>query len=107
MNDKVLSLLGLIRRANKLSFGYDTVLKSVKENKAELIIFTDDISRHSESDVAKAAEGERIRSIRTKYSKDDIETAIGKYSAVLSINDKGFAEKMISLLEISENKEEE
>lgn len=107
MNDKILSLLGLIRRAGKLTFGYDTVLKSVKEKKTDLIILTGDISQHTMKDIVKAADDSNIRYIKTVYTKDDIAGAIGKYSAVICIEDKGFSQKLISLLETEKIREEE
>lgn len=107
MNDRVLSLLGLIRRAGMLTFGYDTVLKSLKEGKTELIILAGDISEHTSNDILKAAKDSGIKCIKTEYTKDDIAGAIGKYSAVLGISDEGFSKKLVSLLETNKNREEE
>ena len=98
MNDKVLSLLGLCRRANKLVFGYDMTVKSLKEKKTFLILLTDDVSIHTESDIRKEAEKENVKVIKTKYFKEDMDMSISKYTAVLSILDEGFSKKLESLL---------
>lgn len=105
MNDRFLSLLGLSKKANKLLFGYDTVIKSVKENKAKLILLTSDISAHTENDVRKEA-GTVVDILKMEYTKDDVYNATSKYSAVLALTDVGFSEKMCSLLEAKNVREE-
>ena len=42
--NKVLSMLGLARRAGKLSMGHDTALSAVLDYKAQMIIFAGDTS---------------------------------------------------------------
>lgn len=42
--NRVLSMLGLARRAGKLSMGHDTALSAVLDYKAQMIIFAGDTS---------------------------------------------------------------
>ena len=42
MNDRLLSLLGLARRAGRLSLGNDPVLSSMEEGKAKLVQIDED-----------------------------------------------------------------
>ena len=39
MNDRILSLLGICKRAGKLITGADTTIDSIRKNKAKLVIF--------------------------------------------------------------------
>lgn len=105
MIDKTLSLFGLMRKANKLAFGNDLVLESIKENKAKLIVFAKDASQHVQNDVSNEAEKNDIECINLKYTKDEINSATGKFCAVISICDEGFSKKLKSLIE-EDNKEE-
>ena len=44
MREKILNLLGLMRRANALSLGEDKALDSLKAGKAKLLLFASDVS---------------------------------------------------------------
>lgn len=39
MNDRILSLLGICKRAGKLITGADTTIDSIRKSKAKLVIF--------------------------------------------------------------------
>ena len=49
MNDRLLSLLGLARRAGRLSLGNDPVLSSMEEGKVKLVLVCPDLSQHLSS----------------------------------------------------------
>ena len=97
MNDKLLPFLGLCRRANKLCYGFDAVIKSVTQKKAKLILFASDVSPHTKSDVEKVCEKENVKTLTLDFCKEDISLTIGKYAAVVSITDSGFANRICEL----------
>ena len=45
MNDRILSLLGLCRRAGKLVIGADPTIDSINKGKSKIVIFADDFSK--------------------------------------------------------------
>ena len=47
MNDRILSLLGLCRRAGKLVIGADPCIDSMAKSKAKLILYANDFSQNS------------------------------------------------------------
>ena len=47
MNDRILSLLGICKRAGKLITGADTTIDSIRKSKAKLVIFANDFSKSS------------------------------------------------------------
>ena len=55
MNDRILSLLGICKRAGKLITGADTTIDSIRKNKAKLVIFANDFSKSSKKSVQTAA----------------------------------------------------
>ena len=97
MNDKLLSLLGLCRRAGKITLGCDPVIDSVKNKEASLVIFARNISDNTRKTVLNAVAQSGVRVIKLDYDKEDISVSLGRLCAVASINDEGFAKKLLSL----------
>ena len=56
MNDRILSLLGICKRAGKLITGADTTIDSIRKSKAKLVIFANDFSKSSKKSVQTAAD---------------------------------------------------
>lgn len=97
MNDPILSLLGLCRRAGRMSIGCDPVKSSILKGETRLVLFAGDISRNTEKDIMYLIEEYHKDLIRLNSTKDEIGTALGKYASVVSINDAGFAKKIKKL----------
>lgn len=97
MNDRLLSLLGLCRRAGKITIGCDPVIDSVKNKEASLVIFARNISDNTRKTVLNAVAQSGVRVIKLDYDKEDISVSLGRLCAVASINDEGFAKKLLSL----------
>ena len=51
MNDRILSLLGLCRRAGKLTPGNDAVIDDVAKGISKLVIVTSNISKNTEKKI--------------------------------------------------------
>lgn len=99
MNDRILSFLGICRRAGKLVIGADPSVESIQKRRAKLIIFASDFSQRSAAPVLAAADEYNIKTLTINRSKDELSFAIGKLCGVLSIEDEGFADKLIVLIE--------
>jgi ribosomal protein L7Ae-like RNA K-turn-binding protein len=91
MNDRLLSLLGLCRRAGKLSLGFDAALGSARMGETELMITASDLSPKTAAAVAHVTEGEQIELLAIGKTMDEIGQAVGKRVGVLAVNDAGFA----------------
>ncbi len=98
MTDKLLSLLGLCRRAGKIVLGNDPVIDSINQRKAKLVIVASDCSNNTAKGVLSTAHRNNVCAQVVPYTKDDISLAVGKYTAVLSILDDGFAKKAQTLI---------
>ena len=99
MNDRILSLLGLCRRAGKLVIGADPTIDSVAKGKSKLIIAAEDFSKNSLKPVLLSAHQHNIKVLTLKRSKEELSFALGKLCGVLSVEDKGFADKLIQLID--------
>ena len=95
--DKVLSMIGLAKRANKVCAGAPLCEKEIKANKSELIIIAKDISENGRKAITDSCKYYSVKYI--EYStKEDLGRAVGAAGdrTVLSINDKGFADAVMN-----------
>ena len=99
-NPKLLSLLGMCRRAGKLSCGHDGAIGSVRGKSAKLCLLSSDSSERLRKEIEREAnfEDRNIPVIILFSTMEDIRRATGLKSAVLSVNDEGFAKTMLGLL---------
>ncbi len=104
MNNKLLSLLGLMRRAGKLSLGFDAAADSVNAGTSWLILTTADISPKTLKELNYKINN-RTDVIAVDCDQDDMQQFIGKAVKIISINDKGFAQKARLLMETDHGEE--
>ncbi len=93
---EIMGFLGLSRRAGKLLCGHDAVIESIVKDKAELIILSSDASERLKNEIKHAASyGDRnIPVIESQLLMQDFYQGVGKKSAVFSVTDKSFKEKL-------------
>lgn len=107
-NPKFLSLLGICRRARKLCCGHDGAVGAIRSRNAELCLLSNDSSERLRKEIRREIEriGSDIPVINLNSNMDEIGYATGLKSAVLTVNDRGFADKMLELLntEVEVNK---
>ena len=101
MVDKLLGMLGLARRAGRLSSGHDASFESIRKGKAKACLLCGDASDRLKEEFGRTAkyEGRDVPVIEIPYLKYDLYAATGIRAAVLTIDDEGFAKKIISLAE--------
>ena len=96
-NDRLLSFLGLCRRAGSLIYGAETVRKSMSEGKTLLALAARDISKHSLSDTEYAAQKSGTPFRTLSCSAEELSAAIGKTCGIVGVTDRGFAEKILTM----------
>ena len=104
MNNKLLSLLGLMRRAGKLSLGFDAAAESAEAGNSCLILTTADISPKTLKELNYKINN-KTDVLALDCRQDDMQRAIGKAVKIISINDKGFAQKARLLMETDNGEE--
>lgn len=97
MNDKLLSFLGLARRAGRLSLGFDPSVDSMLHGKSKLLLLCSDLSERSKKAITKIALQTDTRSIVLDIPMIEMGLAIGKTSGIISVDDEGFAKKLVML----------
>ena len=98
MNDRLLSFLGLCKRAGYLISGADTVVKTMREHKALLVLTANDFSDNSRKNVEKAAAEYKVPLKTIDHSKEELSFALGKHCGVICVTDKGFADKILTMI---------
>ncbi len=98
-NPKLLSLLGMCRKARKLSCGHDAAVESVRRKEACLCFLSSDASERLKSEMQReiAMNSACIDLIELNSDMTEIGKAVGLKSAVLTVNDSGFAQSMRKL----------
>lgn len=106
MNDSALSLLGLCRKAGKLSLGHDACKLAVNSGKAALCIICSDASERLSEEISGLARAKNIKIYDVKYTMLEIKQALSFKAAVFTVDDEGFARSLISKLKENQSGEE-
>jgi ribosomal protein L7Ae-like RNA K-turn-binding protein len=98
MNDRVLSLLGIARRAGRVCFGSDAVTEALRKGEAKLVLFARDLSPRTAGGVETAARARDVPCVKIAAPMDEIGIATGKRAGVVAVNDAGFAKAVAGLI---------
>ncbi len=99
MNDRILSFLGICRRAKKLVIGAESAIQSAQNGSSQLIIYASDFSRNSLKPVLNAARDCGVSAVMLNRTKEELSFAVGKLCGVASVDDNGFAAKLRQMIE--------
>lgn len=98
MSDKFLGLLGICRKAGKLTLGAAKTTELIKEGRAEAVYVACDLSAKTEKELRFALSKNNMAVVRTPYSIEQLSKAIGIPAGVLGVSDKGFATALNKLI---------
>lgn len=98
MNDKLLPLLGLCRRAGKILFGYDRTEKAVLSEKVFLVLTSSDFSERSREKLSRICEERGIQIEVLELTADELYYLLSYRAGVIAVADKGFADRIKQLL---------
>lgn len=106
MNDKVLSALGLAKKAGKIISGTNLVSTFIRsDKKPALVLFATDASNNTKKLITSASRHHKVVCIPTNYTMDQFSCAIGaaSYISCIAVLDRGFADMILSRLDESDN----
>ena len=97
MNDPLLNMIGLCKRAGRLLLGFDIVKRAVLRNEVCLVLTASDLSERTVQAVKRlCSQGQPpVRPIKATLAQ--LEWMVGKRAGVLAITDQGLAQKIQSL----------
>lgn len=95
MNEPLLNMLGIARRAGRLSIGYDAAAEAIKSGKARLIVAAADLSPKTEKElrylISRKPDANGPPLIRIPFDMKRLSQAIGTKAGALSVDDEGLA----------------
>ncbi len=93
VREQLCGLLGMARRAGRLTTGYDAVAALVASGAVILVLTAADLSEKTEKELRFAAQDKRAEIQKIPLTKEEIGHSLGlkKPVGVLALEDKGFA----------------
>ena len=99
MEDKVLGLLGLMRRAGAIELGEDNSAETVKAGRAKLLILSSDVSDSARRKAEGFSHGRSVQTVPLHYTREELGTALGVRScAMAALTDMGFSNALMKQL---------
>ncbi|MFC4387440.1 L7Ae/L30e/S12e/Gadd45 family ribosomal protein [Gracilibacillus marinus] len=93
-----LNILGIATRARKCTFGEEQIIKEIQSRKAKVVLIASDIGIQTKKKLTDKCTFYNIPFIFID-DRDTLSQAVGKIGRVaVSINDSGFAKKIMELL---------
>ncbi len=103
MREKILHLLGLMRRANAIAVGEVNTGSTAKTGKAQLLLLASDASDNARRRAEGFAAGHGVPLITLPFPKEDIASAVGlSGGSMAAITDLGFAAALLKALALEE-----
>ena len=99
MKTKLINLLTMSRKAGKAALGFDPMKEALASNKAAAVFIAEDISPKTEKEVRFYAAKTGTAVVRLPLTQNELYNGIGKKVGVITLCDKGFADKAALLAE--------
>ncbi len=98
--NKLLSLLGMAKRAGALSMGHDTAVNSVFSKKAAVLVLASDISERSKRDMHITAQKHyaSLPVVEPDITIDEIYSACGYKAGILTVNNAEMGKRIVTLI---------
>ncbi|MBR6792759.1 MAG: ribosomal L7Ae/L30e/S12e/Gadd45 family protein [Clostridia bacterium] len=96
--NKILSTLGLARRAGRLNYGFDMVMAGL--SKTYLVLLAEDAAPRTCRNIEAAAAERKIPVRKLPVTKDQLGVSIGtKPVGIIGVADRGFARSLAQSIE--------
>lgn len=91
MRDRLLSQLGICRKAGRLACGFDATAEAVRRGEAGLVLTAKDLSPKSTKEISFITARNGVETTPAGVTIDEIEWKIGKRAGILAVTDKNLA----------------
>lgn len=106
MSGKVLSLLGLARRAGRLEIGFEAAAQAARQKRACLLLLSADVSAKTGKNMRYEGERAGIPTLCLRSPMDEIGRACGvKKIGAAAVTDPGFAQSLTRAAAAEEKEE--
>ena len=97
-SERLLSFLGIARKAGRLSLGFDSVCDSVRKGESRMILTASDASEGTLRRLRNRLPEDFAEVYQLPCDIDRVNAALGKGVRLISVNDKGFANRIKEML---------
>ena len=104
MNDPILSMLGMARRAGRVAIGAELAQKAVEHGRGYLVCASVALSERTRRELARVCEKGKVPLVILPYTLEELSAAVGIATGTLTVTDENFA---AGLLRKCEELEEE
>ena len=105
--DKLLSLLGLARRAGKIEPGFDAAVSAARGHKAALLLAARDISEKTLKNLRYEGDRAGVPTLRGDFGMEELGRACGVKAGALAVTDEGFAKAILGMTDVVKLEKEE
>ena len=99
MREKILNLLGMMRRANAIIIGEDKAAEAVRAGKAKLLLLSSDASANAGRKAENLVNGRNVQMLHLPFDREELGGALGVGGCSMSaVTDLGFASAWMKLL---------
>ena len=103
---KVMSLIGLAKRAGKLSCGETACKEAIRMGNSHLIVLAEDVGKNTSKNILDSCNYYKVKHL-ILATKETLGHAVGnEYNAVVSVNDEGFANGILKHIQANINEGE-
>lgn len=99
-SNKLLSMLGLCKRAGFLLEGYEVVVDAAKYDRLPLLLTAKDLSPNSLRKLSNAIEQSTSKHTVLPLTMSDLEQRLGRRVGILGVADQGFATAIGDILAV-------
>lgn len=95
---RLTGMIGLARRAGRLTYGFDAVAQDISAGKAKAALLSEDASQRTAKKIKDIGSRFNVRVVVLPVSKISLGNAIGRDdTAVIAITERAFADKILEL----------
>ena len=99
LKNNIYGLLGLARRAGKISFGTESSMEAIEKRKAKFVIVAKDASDRTKKIFENIAQEKNIP-FRIAGTIEEISNSIGQINkAVVTVNDENFSKEILKRID--------
>ena len=99
MTDRILGLIGMMRKASALVIGEDRVSEAVQQGRVKILMMPSDAGNRVREYAAHAVENRHLQMIELPYQTEMLSAAVGLSNCqIAAVTDLGFAKAVISML---------
>lgn len=94
MDNALLGFLGILRRAGKVSYGYDAVAREILKHNAQAVLLASDASERTKRAVENICSVNDLKPVETKFTAETLGACLGRDRvAVVSVAGRKAADK--------------